>query len=268
MEHKHTPDLDRLSVVTALILLAYSTTSFISFPALSLELQLPGFLLAINIKFITIVSLVVAILAAAGVDWLIAGHPHRSDKNRWHTWLVPSFTAIAIGIPLGSIEIGPQWWVIFALGGILLAGVFVAEYISVDPLDPRYSFAVIGLTAVSYALFLIMVFAIAGAGFRLYILLAAVIPTVFLITARTLYLRLGGTWHLAWAGGISLIMAQLAAALSYLPLHPLQLSLVLLGILYGLVNIAYAIEDRRSPQTLWIEPAFMAVIFIALGFIL
>lgn len=268
MDHKHTPDLDHLSVVVALILLAYSTTSFISFPTQTIELQLPGFFLVVNINFITIVALVVAVLAAAGVNWLIAGHPHRSKKTHWQHWLVPSFTAIAIGIPLGSIEISPAWWVVFGLGGLMLTGIFVAEYISVDPEDMRYSFAVMGLTVVSYALFLIMIFAITGAGFRLYTLLAALIPTTFLITARTLYLRLGGNWRLAWGAGVTLIIAQLGAALFYLPLRPLQYSLILLGLLYGLVNIAYAIEDKRPMKTLWIEPAIMSVLFISLGFIL
>lgn len=268
MNHKHTPDLDHLSVIAALILLAYSTTSFISFPTKSIELQLPGFLLVVNINFITIIALVVAVLAAAGVDWLISGHPHRSEKKRWQHWLVPSFTAIAIGIPLGSIEVSPAWWVVFGLGGLLLTGVFIAEYISVDAEDMRYSFAVMALTVVSYALFLIMVFAITGAGFRLYTLLAALIPTTFLITARTLYLRLGGNWRLAWAAGITLIITQLGAALFYLPLRPLQYSLILLGLLYGLVNLAFAIEDKRPVQTLWIEPAIMSALFISLGFIL
>lgn len=268
MNHKHTPDLDHLSVIAALILLAYSTTSFISFPTKSIELQLPGFLLVVNINFITIIALVVAVLAAAGVDWLISGHPHRSEKKRWQHWLVPSFTAVAIGIPLGSIEVSPAWWVVFGLGGLLLTGVFVAEYISVDAYDMRYSFAVMALTVVSYALFLIMVFAITGAGFRLYTLLAALIPTTFLITARTLYLRLGGNWRLAWAAGITLIITQLGAALFYLPLRPLQYSLILLGLLYGLVNLAFAIEDKRPVQTLWIEPAIMSALFISLGFIL
>lgn len=268
MNHKHTPDLDHLSVIAALILLAYSTTSFISFPTKSIELQLPGFLLVVNINFITIIALVVAVLAAAGVDWLIAGHPHPSEKKRWQHWLVPSFTAVAIGIPLGSIEVSPAWWVVFGLGGLLLTGVFVAEYISVDAEDMRYSFAVMALTVVSYALFLIMVFAITGAGFRLYTLLAALIPTTFLITARTLYLRLGGNWRLAWAAGITLIITQLGAALFYLPLRPLQYSLILLGLLYGLVNLAFAIEDKRPVQTLWIEPAIMSALFISLGFIL
>lgn len=267
-EHRHNPDLDRLSVVNALILLAYASTVVISFPTRTFELQLPGFLLVVNINFITVVSIVVAVLAAAGIDWLIAVHPHQSDSVRWHHWLVPSLTAVAIGIPLGTIEVSPAWWIVFGLGALLLIGVFVAEYISVDPQDIRYSFAVMGLSAVSYALFLILVFAITVSGLRLYTLLAVVIPTVFLITIRTLYLRLRGNWRLAWAGGITLIVAQITAALFYLPLRPLQFSLILLSLLYTLITIAFSIEDKRPQETIWIEPVIMSAAFITLGFII
>jgi hypothetical protein len=268
IEHRHTPDLDRLSVVIALILLAYATTAFVSIPIQTVEWQLPGFLLVANFSFITIVAVVVAVLAGAGTDWLIAAHPHQPAKTHWHHWMVPALTAAAIGIPLGSIEVGPAWWVVFGLGGLLLSGVLVAEYISVDPLDIRYSFAILGLSSVSYALFLIIVSAIISSGFRLYVLLSAIAPTVFLLTARTLFLRLGGNWHLAWASGITLIMVQLAAALFYLPLRPLQLSLVLLGLLYGLISTAFSIEDNRPVQTIWIEPVIMSGAFIVLGFLL
>ena len=267
-DHNHLPNIDRISVIIALILLAYAVTAFISFPTQTLNLQLPGFLLVINLNFITIVSVVVAILAAAGTDLLISVHPHLPEGQRWQHWLVPAFTASAISVPLGSLEVSPSWWVVFALGGLLLTGVFIAEYISVDNADTRYSLAALGLNAVSFALFLILISAIIGAGLRLYILMAAIVPTVFLITARSLFLRLGGSWKLGWAAGITLIMAQLAASLFYLPLLPIQYSLILLGIFYGLVSVASNIEEKQSTQTLWIEPVLMAVVFISLSFLL
>ena len=267
-EHRHTPDLDRLSVVIALILLAYSTTAFVSFPTRTLNIQLPGILLVVNLEFITIVAAVGAMLAASGSNWILATHPHLDEKTRWHHWLVPAFTAVAIGITLGTLPIGPAWWIVFALGGILLAGVFTAEYISADPADLRYSFAVLGLNAVSYAIFLIIVIAITGAGFRLYTLLAAIIPAVFLISARSLFLRLGGTWKLSWAIGITLILVQLAAALFYLPLRPLQFSMILLGFLYGLITVASNIEEKLPRRTLWIEPLVMTLCFSMLGFLM
>lgn len=251
-----------------MILLAYATTAFIQLPTSTLNLQLPGFLLVFRFNFTTLVAAIGAILAAAGSDWIIAGHPHAAAQTRWHHWLVPAFTAVAIGISLGTLPLGPTWWIVFGFGAVLLAGILSVEYISVDPDDLRYSFAVLGLDAVSYALFLIVVLSITGAGYRLYILMAAVIPTVFLISSRSLFLRNGGIWRTPWAAAITLIIAQVAAGLFYLPLRPVQLSLILLGLLYGLVTIANNFDEKLSGRALWLEPVVMALLFAITGFIL
>jgi hypothetical protein len=209
-----------------------------------------------------------AILAASGSDWIIAGHPNNTGQTRWHHWLVPAFTAIAIGISLGTLPLGSTWWIVFGFGAVLLAGILSVEYISVDPDDLRYSFAVLGLNAVSYALFLIVVLSIAGAGYRLYMLMAAVIPTVFLISSRSLFLRNGGKWRIPWSAAITLIIAQIAAGLFYLPLRPVQLSLILLGLLYGMVTIANNFDEKFSGRALWLEPVVMTGLFFIAGFIL
>lgn len=264
-DNKHLPDIDRLSVVLALIMIAYAVTSFVSFPTQSLNLQLPGFLLEIPFNIFSIIVAVVAILAAAGTDWLISSHPNLPEGRRWQHWLIPAFTAIAIGAPLDTLPVSAAWWVVFAFGSLLLAAVFIAEYISVDPLDKRFSFAALGLIAVSFALFLVLVTAIKGAGLRLYTLLAAIIPTVFLITTRSMFLRLSGKWKLAWAAGITLIITQLTASLFYLPLRPLQYGLLLLGVFYGLISIATNLEENHPTPAMWIEPGIMASVFIIIG---
>jgi hypothetical protein len=260
--------LQKLSIVIAMILLAYATTAFIQLPTSTFNFQLPGFLLVLRFNFTSLVAVVGAILAASGSDWIIAGHPHNTGQTRWHHWLVPAFTAIAIGISLGTLPLGSTWWIVFGFGAVLLAGILSVEYISVDPDDLRYSFAVLGLNAVSYALFLIVVLSIAGAGYRLYMLMAAVIPTVFLISSRSLFLRNGGKWRTPWSAAITLIIAQIAAGLFYLPLRPVQLSLILLGLLYGMVTIANNFDEKFSGRALWLEPVVMTGLFFIAGFIL
>ena len=260
--------MQKLSIVIAMILLAYATTAFIQLPTSTFNFQLPGFLLVLRFNFTSLVAVVGAILAASGSDWIISGHPHNTGQTRWHHWLVPAFTAIAIGISLGTLPLGSTWWIVFGFGAVLLAGILSVEYISVDPDDLRYSFAVLGLNAVSYALFLIVVLSIAGAGYRLYMLMAAVIPTVFLISSRSLFLRNGGKWRTPWSAAITLIIAQIAAGLFYLPLRPVQLSLILLGLLYGMVTIANNFDEKFSGRALWLEPVVMTGLFFIAGFIL
>jgi hypothetical protein len=266
-EHEYLPSIDHLSVITATILLAYALTAFIHFPTRSLDLQLPGFLLTIDINFMTIVSVTAAVLAAAGADWLISGHPGIGSARRFHHWLIPAFTALVISVPLNSIQVSPSWWAVFALGGLLLTGVMIAEYISVDPADLRFPIARVSLSAMSFALFMVLLVAVRGSGLRLYTVLAAILPAAAVVSAKTLHLRLGG-WNLAWVGGISLVVAQLATGFFYLPFKPLQFGLILIGITYGLSNLAGSIEEKRPTNLIWIEPILLMIVFSLIAILL
>lgn len=263
-ENENFPNIDHLSVVTATILLAYALTAFIRFPTRSLDLQLPGFLLTFNINFMTIISVVVGILAAAGSEWLISSHPGIGSGRRFHHWLIPAFTALVISVPLNSLQVSASWWAVLSLGGLLLTAVMIAEYISVDPEDLRFPIARMSLSAMSYALFLVLLIAVRGSGLRLYVVLLAILPAAAVVTAKTLHLRLGG-WNLAWTAGISLFITQLATGLFYLPLRPIQFGLVLTGITYALINLASGIEEKRPANLIWIEPTILIVIFFALA---
>jgi hypothetical protein len=266
-EHRNFPSIDRLSVITATILLAYALTVFIKFPTQTINLQLPGFLLTFEVDFITIVSIIVAILAGAGSDWLIGDHPSLGSEPRAQHWILPAFTALVLGIPLDSLRVSPAWWMVFGLGGLLLVGVLISEYISVDPSDIRQSIAVVSLTAVSLALLLVLLITVRGAGLRLYLVIAAVFPTIALVTMKALHLRLGSGWHLPWVIGITLVFTQITTGLYYLPLKPLQFGLVLLGVAYGLISLAGNIEEQHTPRSLWIEPVIMFLLITFLAFL-
>jgi hypothetical protein len=263
---RNLPDIDRLSVITAMILFAYSLTAVINFPSRSIELQLPGFFFQFDLNFMTIVSVVVAVLAAAGCDWLISDHPFLVNQPRWQHWLLPAVTAMVISVPLDILRVSPAWWVVFGLGGILLVIVLLSEYISVDTADSRSALALVSLTAVSLALFLTLAIAMRGAGLRLYLILAALAPACGLVSARALHLRLGGNWKITWAAGISLVMSEIVVGLYYLPVKPVQFGLITTGLLYGLISLAANIEESRSSRVLWIEPLAIILTLVVAGF--
>jgi len=256
---QHLPDANRLSVVTATILLAYALTPFVNLPGQEFDWQLPGFLLQIRFNFNTIISILVALLAAAGTDWLMQGHPTAGGMARLPNWLLPALTAWAIGVPLTTLEVTAEWWGVFALGGMLLILVLVAEYIVVDPTDILHTPASAGLIAVSFALYLVLTISLSASSLRLYSTLLALAPTVFLISIRTLYLRTQ-RWYLGWAFGIMLVVGQVATGLYYMPVSPLRYGLILLGLTYALTSLASGIESRRSWRLVWIEPAIMAAV--------
>lgn len=263
----HRPNAERLSIVTAMVLLAYALTVFIKIPDRQVFLQLPGFLLEFTVNLTTIVSILVAVLAASGTEWLLSSHPHLKKEDHLYHLLLPSLTAMVIGVPLSTMQISPAWWVIFGLGGILFSLVMTSEYISVEPEDERYSLAVIGLTAVAMALLLILMITMRGSGLRLFMVLAAIIPSTALISARSISLHSNGRWSLAWAGVVTLITAQLSVALYYLPLTPLQFGLFLIAVVYGLVTFIGGLEDAQAKSRIWIEPAIMSGAFFVIAFL-
>lgn len=256
-EHQHLPNTDRLSVLAASILLAYALLPFVTIPERDLVMRVLGAVFVFKVNFSTIIALIGAGLAAAGTEWLLRDHPHLGRQRTFQHWLIPALTAWVLDVPLSSLAVSLQWWAVLGFGGLLLVLVLISEYIAVDPEDTRHAAATVGLTAVSYALFLILVIALAGADMRLYLLLPGLFIAIFLVTLRSLYLRLGGRWCIAWSLAIAMTVAQAAAALHYWPLSPLRYGLVLLGLAYALASIAGSVEEGRPWQTLWIEPVLM-----------
>ena len=114
------PSADRLSILSAAILLAYAASRFVDVPPWELGMQLPGFYLALEINIHTLVTLLVAGLTASGADLLLRDHPKMQERYTVEHWLLPALTAWTLGIPLIRLEIGIQWMISFIIGGAIL----------------------------------------------------------------------------------------------------------------------------------------------------
>jgi hypothetical protein len=256
-QERYLPDPNRVGVLAAVVLLTYALTRLVNAPEFTLAIQFPGFYFSYALTLGTAMTLMAAGLTASGMDWLLRSHPAAPGKSLLEHWLLPALTAFIIGVLLDSLPAGSVWWAAFAVGGGLLISVFLAEYVAVDPGAPLYALASAGLTALSYALFLLFVIALRLAGVRLFLSMPALFIAAGLVTLRTLHLRIGGRWEFPWAVGVGLVSAQLAAGLHYWPLSPLQLGLVLLGPLYGLTSLAYGLSQDVPIRSALIEPAII-----------
>ena len=265
-EHNHLPEVNQLSVLASTILLAYALTPFINISVADFTIHLPFGVFSFTINFLTIVSILVAALAGFGADWLLHSHPHPQQQVPIQHCLLPALTAWVIGIPLSTQGYGIGWWVLFAMGAILLVLVFVAEYIAVDFSDTRFGPAVGGLSALSMALFLILAITIRASGLRLYLALPGLAILIFLISLRTLYLRSNGRWKWVGALGISMVIVQIALGLQYLPVSPLGYGLYLVAPAYALLSIAVSLEEGRPLRSVLLEPAVIMVLLLFLAF--
>jgi hypothetical protein len=66
-----TPGFNQISSLTALVLLSYGLIRMITLPSVETEFALLGLLIKIEFRTQSIMLILVAALAASGVDWLI-----------------------------------------------------------------------------------------------------------------------------------------------------------------------------------------------------
>jgi hypothetical protein len=259
-------DSGRLSIVLATILLAYSLTPFVTIPNRELNFQLSGFLFLLRVDYTGLVSILSAGLGATGMSWLLQSRQKEVPRGtEFQHYLLPAITAWAIGVPLGALEINLQWWVVFVFGGLLLAAVFYAEFIVVDIEDVRSPFAIIGLSAVGYAIYLTLCVALRGAGLRLYLFLPVLFFTAGMVSWRVLNLRLSGERHFHWSVATALLTTQAAIGLHYLPVTPVQFGLILTGLCYCAISLAILAEFKNKLQKYWVEPLLILVLFLGMA---
>jgi hypothetical protein len=264
------PDIDRLSIIAAVIMLAFALTQVVSFPRQQISFTVFSVLYTFSIDFNTIITILTAFLAAAGVAWLIQSNPQRKQyKHRWAVvrhWIVPVLTTMVISVTLNTLESGIFWWVIFGVGSLLLMAVFIAEY-NVSVADNLlHPLATVGLTALSFALYLLLAIAVNSAQLRLYLQLPLLAISAMMVISRSLFLRLG-QWHLIWAVVNSLIIAEMVVSFHYLPLNPIQFGLLLVGTAYSLTSVVSAIKEGRRGWNFWTEPIGMFVLLILVSLI-
>ncbi len=241
-------------MLTAAVLLAFALAHLIQTPEFSLELQLPGFYFSYPISLNTIMVVLAAGLTATGMDWLLHSHPSLGKGPTIEYWALPTLSTFIIGIPLTILPPGSTWWIGFGIGGLLLAFVFLAEYIVVEPSAPQYGIATAGITSLSFAVYLILTTALRFSGARLFLVAPALFFAAGLVSLRTLHLRDSQNWEFNWAVGIALVCTQIGAGLHYWPVSPVQFGLALLGILYALSNLAANLLEGIRPRRAMTEP--------------
>ena len=254
------PDSNRIGLLTSTVLLALVLARLVPSSGFNIEIQFPGFLFTLPLNVTSIMSILTAGLTATGMDWLLRGHPSLNRRVTFQWWLLPTLTTFVISVPLTTLPDNQYWWVGFILSGIFIFFVILAEYIVVDADAPYYALSVAGLTSISYTLFFVLSIALSSSGVRLFILLPALFIASTLAGLRILYLRVSGKWEFAWALGISLVCVQLAAGLHYWPLTPIQFGLLLIGPLYGLINLAINLGENIPARRATLGPSMVTAL--------
>jgi hypothetical protein len=265
------PDRDRLSALTALVILIYALLRIVDLPELSQQVALLGLLLSININTPLILLTLAAALTAAGADWIVRGHPMAIEGT--HTaehWIVPGLASLGIGAILSQLPTGPTLWISLPLAALLLIAVLIGEFIVFDPEDPRYDFARVGLRTLSYLLLVGALFAIHAFNLRAFYLVPLTFLASLAVSWRLQRLEaINPKRSLLYALTTGMLAAQVAWAFHYWPLSPLKVSLILALWVYLAHGWARSLEQQQAGIGTMIELGLVAgvgltaIIFLA-----
>jgi hypothetical protein len=268
VQGRNLPNIDHLSVLAAMIVLAYTLERFINLPVWQISQQLPGLYIELNINVNLITSLLVACMTAAGANWLMHEHPAVQGKQTFVHTILPALTALVIGIPLAGVPLGLGWWLGLISGAIILVFVLIAEYVAIDLQDIHLPLASAALSAVSFALFLILAGALRSAEVRLLFNAPILGFAAWLVSLRVTNLRLHGEWTIYESAIIAFVIGQIAAAFNYWPLTPIAFGLVLLGPSYALISLFCNLIEGKHYRKFILEPLLSLLIAWGAAFVL
>jgi|LDZU01.1.fsa_nt_gi hypothetical protein len=236
---------DRLSIISALIILNYALMPFIYSPEIPIRFSILGFVLDLHVEYADLMVLSAASFAAIGTYWLLYDHPMLDKSHNLIHLILPTLVAGAMSIPLNVITIGLAWWVVFALESALIIFTLIAEYYSVDPENSLFALSKIILVPLAISLLLLLSVSSRSADYRLYleiIILGVAFAIIFtrLIALTTIAEK--NTKVLI----STLLFIQILVACHYLPLKSISFGLILTGFASSLFSFPLTEDSEKN----------------------
>jgi hypothetical protein len=270
---RNLPDRDRLSVLTAVILLAFALTRFIDLPTRSITTTLLGSPLGIELNGRVMMLMLVAVLISAGSDTVIRSHPRLGTQPKSRTlvhWVLPGTTTLVLAAVLNRAPNGPLWWLGLALSAVALMLVLVAEYVAVDPTDPGFELASLGLTALAYTVALVLFALLRSVSTRAIIAapiggLVAAALTARLLNLRSALAAVAGGRVLLYATVVGLVAGETLWAVNYWRVSPSTAGLLAMIPFYLGVGLAQQHVNGRLSARVWVEYIVVGMLGLAIA---
>ena len=267
------PRTDQLSVLTAVIGLGYAVSRFLHLPARVLEATFFGSLISLRVDGQLILLLLLTALITAGTDVLIRSHPRLRqdplDLRPMCHWIVPSLTAISVGVLLNGLADGSLWLLGILAGVTVLVLVLVAEYAVIDPAHLAFSQMQIGLTLLTYLVALAWFIWLARLSVHGAISATSMLIIGGLISFRLLHLHTIPVPQSSWNGlAVGLILAELMWVLGYWSMSPFVVGACLLVVLHLTVGFILKGSNKSLSRRAVVEYTLVAVFALALTVLL
>lgn len=213
-----------------------------------------GFMFSFNVT--ELVPLMLGLLCAAGCFWLFATHPDRA-AFAGRPWVLlpnvvlPALAALIASSVLIQLERNLLWWVGLGFGLGIIGVIIHSEYQVLSPENEAYRLVAPLLISLAFGLFLAFNISMAASQLRMYAQFLLVLIAAMFVSFRTIHLRSQGMIRLNDVLICCLLDAEVAGALYYLFLKPVQVGLIISGCLYvltALITIDEKITRRRLTE--------------------
>ncbi|MDE3088098.1 MAG: hypothetical protein KGJ80_01775, partial [Chloroflexota bacterium] len=267
--------LDRLSLLTSLVLVGLTLSLILELPTRRIEFSFLGSEASVTVSGTWLIAFLLAALTAAGVNSIARTHPrvHLGETRYiFILWILPALIIVTATMLLTLTDV--RAYGAFELIGVALAGAFMvavisAEYVTIDLNDRWYSAARLGVNLAVYLAALILFATIYSWKLRsLYsspaIGLAAGLLALELL--RGSESDFGRTWLYAAAVGLS--MGEIVWGLNYWSLTGILGGALLLVFFYALTGVAQQYLWNRLNKIVFAEFTMIVLGAIALLFLL
>lgn len=256
----------RLSLIVSFVLVGLTLSFILDLPSQRVEFSFLGSEANFTISGIWLLGLLLAALAAAGMDSIARTHPrvHLADRRYlFILWITPALSVIASAIILAQTTERIYGLVGVVLSGAYLVAVILGEYFTIDLSDRRYNIARLGVNLAVYLLAIILfatiygwkiraLFSATGIGF------GAGLLALELFRGAESDLR--RTWLCATAVGLA--MGEILWAFNYWNLSSLLGGALLLVFFYAFTGLIQQYLWQRLTRLVWFE--FLFIIFGAI----
>lgn len=234
---------DRVFLLVCLVLAGSVLSSLTAFTTTTLQVDVFGSPLGVDINGRWILSALLVGMTAFGTDLVIRGEAgaRRIDRRYSLTfWILPSLTTLAAATAIPRIYSTPLGWITgLVLLGLLLALVIAAEIYTIDVGGPHYRTARLGLNVATYGAAFALYATIYGFQVRGLLSMPAVIAVTFPLALELLRgteEQLETTW--LYAGVVALAVSQVTWAINMWGISALQGGGLMLLVFYTFTGIA------------------------------
>lgn len=226
---------DSFSEITGTILLIYVIASYTDRVLLKLPITLGSFSVLWTLRLMDIVSVLISLILALRFYLILRENFEIGVRSKMNHVFLPFVTVLSVTLALRNTTGGMTWWLLLFLAGLLIYGVMFSEYTICDINSPNRPIALILLSALCYAVFLLAMMAIRTNVTRL----VFEMPLCFMITVIDA-IRLFSLWMdtkdvISEIFSCGIIMMFSMSGLHYWPINTVSCG-VLMFIWYYLIS--------------------------------